>query len=230
MKKLNSKLRVSEMEDFATRLVERFKEEQSLANDAFLKLLFEELEAKATEISVAIKRETATSKLDAADKLRDETIRNLNNVLQGYRSISLPEIKESADKLYTVFDRYGIKITRESYSSESAHIKSLLRDFAAEDLQPAIEKLLGVAETIEELRTRQEAFQNERVAYDKALAEQGSKASATVLKKPLVDLINVKLIPFLTAMGQSEVYKNFSGTVSQLVENTNSAIARRTKK
>ncbi|MFJ1473050.1 DUF6261 family protein [Capnocytophaga cynodegmi] len=230
MKRLLTIVRVSELADIAHRLVGLFHQENELQTDAFLKNLFEKIDTQATALSVAIKKEVAVSKLEEADNLRDETIMNLSNILLGYRSMRSLEIRESAEKLYAVFDRYGTKITRENYSSESAHIESLLRDFSATELQEAIGKLLGVSDTIEELRTRQTAFHTERMAYEKSVSEQGFDESATALKKPLLGLINTKLISYLAALQEESTYANFAKVVSQVIDDANATINRRGKK
>lgn len=230
MKKLNSKARVSEVADVAHRLVGQFAQETTLQNDAFLKGVFTKMKAQTTEISVALKKEAAISRLEEADDLRDETIGNFKQILLGYKAMRSAEIKGWAERLYAVFDRYGMRITRENYSSESAHIESLLRDLSASDLQDAINGLSGVAETIEELRTRQTAFHTERMAYEKAVSQQGATASATSLKKPMLELINTKLVSFLTATQEEEPYKKFAGVVAQVIGEMNETVSRRNKK
>ncbi|MDO4228667.1 MAG: DUF6261 family protein [Capnocytophaga sp.] len=230
MNKINYKIRVSEAADVSSRLVSLFAAEVNLQKDSFLKNLFDKIEEQTEAISMAIKKETAVSKLEEADNLRDETIFNLNNILVGYRSMRSVEIKESAEKVYAVFQRYGTRLTRENYSSASAHIDSLLRDLAVPEIDAAVEKLAGVEETIEELRVRQNAFHNERMAYEKALSVQETIATATSIKKPLLDLINGKLVTFLTAMEGEARYENLTKVITQVIDSANEIISRRNKK
>ena len=230
MKKIQTIIRVSEIADVAQRLVGLFKQETTLQNDTFLKNLFAQIEIQGTALSVAIKKETAVSRLEEVDALRDETIMNLNNILIGYRSMRSLEIKEKAEKVYAVFQRYGTRIVRENYASESAHIESLLRDLSATDLQEAINGLSGVADTISELRERQTAFHTEQMAYEKALSQQGVSASASSFKKPLLELINTKLVSFFIAMKDEATYENFAQVVAQVIDNINETISRRAKK
>lgn len=230
MNKVSYKIRIAEVADVATRLVNVYAEETNLQNDVFLKSLFEKIDTQAKAISAAIKKETVVSKLEELDKLRDETIYNLNNILVGYRSMRVAEIKESAEKIYAVFERYGTKITRENYSSGSAHIESLLRDLDATELEEAIGKLSGVSETIEELRTRQKEFQTEQKTYEKALSAQETSATASSFKKPIMELINGKLVAFLTAMKGEERYENLTNHITQIIDRANETVSRRTKK
>lgn len=230
MKKLSTKIRISELADVSARLVALFKGEKSLAEDVFLKPLFTQIEEKSVALSVAIKKESVISKLDELDGLRDDTIRDLRSALAGYASLRTAEIKESAEQLLAIFDRYGLKIVKENFSEESGHIESMLRDFSEAPAKALVEKLGGIKEILQELQERQSAFNTERVAYEKTLSVQGATASASVLKKPLLELLNAKLLSFLTAMKEQENYRGFAAGVARFIDEMNETIARRGKK
>ncbi len=230
MKKLSTKIRISELADVSARLVALFKGEKSLAEDVFLKPLFAQIEEKSVALSVAIKKESVISKLDELDGLRDDTIRDLRSALAGYASLRTAEIKESAEQLLAIFDRYGLKIVKENFSEESGHIESMLRDFSEAPAKALVEKLGGIKEILQELQERQSAFNTERVAYEKTLSVQGATASASVLKKPLLELLNAKLLSFLTAMKEQENYRGFAAGVARFIDEMNETIARRGKK
>ncbi len=230
MKKLSTKIRISELADVSARLVALFKGEKSLAEDVFLKPLFAQIEEKSVALSVAIKKESVISKLDELDGLRDDTIRDLRSALAGYASLRTAEIKESAEQLLAIFDRYGLKIVKENFSEESGHIESMLRDFSEAPAKALVEKLGGIKEILQELQERQSAFNTERVAYEKTLSVQGAAASASVLKKPLLELLNAKLLSFLTAMKEQENYRGFAAGVARFIDEMNETIARRGKK
>lgn len=230
MKKLSTKIRISELADVSARLVALFKGEKSLAEDVFLKPLFAQIEEKSVALSVAIKKESVISKLDELDGLRDDTIRDLRSALAGYASLRTAEIKESAEQLLAIFDRYGLKIVKENFSEESGHIESMLRDFSEAPAKALVEKLGGIKEILQELQERQSAFNTERVAYEKTLSVQGAAASASVLKKPLLELLNAKLLSFLTAMKEQENYRGFAAGVARFIDEMNETITRRGKK
>ncbi len=230
MKKLSTKIRISELADVSARLVALFKGEKSLAEDVFLKPLFAQIEEKSVALSVAIKKESVISKLDELDGLRDDTIRDLRSALAGYASLRTAEIKESAEQLLAIFDRYGLKIVKENFSEESGHIESMLRDFSEAPAKALVEKLGGIKEILQELQERQSAFNTERVAYEKTLSVQAATPSASVLKKPLLELLNAKLLSFLTAMKEQENYRGFAAGVARFIDEMNETIARRGKK
>ena len=125
-----------------------------------------------------------------------------------------------------------MKITGENYASQSTLINSLLGDFSATELKSSIEALAGVKEALTEIQTKQNAFAVLRSDYEKAQVSQKEKSSATSLRKPLLELINKKVVPYLVAMSiaQPELFKNLTAEASEIVTSTNEAIKARSKK
>lgn len=232
MKKLLTPVRVTEIGDVANRLARLYKETSMLQEDTFLKTTFADLEAKGTAITEAIKKDQAVSQLEDADTQRDEAIRVLDKLLKGYESIPVATLKVHGEKLYTIFKKYGVKITTENYSSQSNLVDSLLMDFSADEVQASITALSGVSEAIAGIRTTQENFGQVRRAYETAFAKQQSKATASSLRKPLLELINKKLIPYLVAMhlSDTEKYQKFVHEVEKIINDMNEVVKARSKK
>lgn len=232
MKKILTVARITELGDTALRLVELFKNTASLHFDAFLSKNFTEIEQLALALTAAVKRDQALSQLEEADAHRDNAIRVLDRLLKGYEHIPLAELKEHAQKLLQVFRKYGVKITEENYTSQSNLIMSMLEDFSASSLKVSIEALQGVKEAIAQIKTTQDAFANVRKEYESALANQKEKASASSIRKPLLELINKKMIPYLVAMeiAQPELFKEFVAKASEIINSTNDAVKARAKK
>ena len=180
----------------------------------------------------AVKSDQALSKLEEADAQRDQAIRVLDKLLKGYENIPLENLKTHAKKLAEIFKKYGVKITGENYASQSTLINSLLGDFSATELKPSIEALAGVKEALAEIQTKQNAFAALRSDYEKAQVSQKEKSSATSLRKPLLELINKKVVPYLVAMSvaQPELFKNLTAEASEIITSTNEAIKARSKK
>lgn len=232
MNKLNTSVKVTELGDTALRLVKAFKAVVAVQNDAFLTKTFAEIEKQATVMTSAVKSDQALSKLEEADAQRDQAIRVLDKLLKGYENIPLENLKTHAKKLAEIFKKYGVKITGENYASQSTLINSLLGDFSATELKPSIEALAGVKEALAEIQTKQNAFAALRSDYEKAQVSQKEKSSATSLRKPLLELINKKVVPYLVAMSvaQPELFKNLTAEASEIVTSTNEAIKARSKK
>lgn len=232
MNKLNTSVKVTELGDTALRLVKAFKAVVAVQNDAFLTKTFAEIEKQATAMTSAVKSDQALSKLEEADAQRDQAIRVLDKLLKGYENIPLENLKTHAKKLAEIFKKYGVKITGENYASQSTLINSLLGDFSATELKPSIEALAGVKEALAEIQTKQDAFATLRSDYEKAQVSQKEKSSATSLRKPLLELINKKAVPYLVAMSvaQPELFKNLTAEASEIITSTNEAIKARSKK
>jgi hypothetical protein len=232
MNKLNTSVKVTELGDTALRLVKAFKAVVAVQNDAFLTKTFAEIEKQATVMTSAVKSDQALSKLEEADAQRDQAIRVLDKLLKGYENIPLENLKTHAKKLAEIFKKYGVKITGENYASQSTLINSLLGDFSATELKPSIEALAGVKEVLVEIQTKQDAFAALRSDYEKAQVSQKEKSSATSLRKPLLELINKKVVPYLVAMSiaQPELFKNLTAEASEIITSTNEAIKARSKK
>lgn len=232
MNKLNTSVKVTELGDTALRLVKAFKAVVAVQNDAFLTKTFAEIEKQATVMTSAVKSDQALSKLEEADAKRDQAIRVLDKLLKGYENIPLENLKTHAKKLAEIFKKYGVKITGENYASQSTLINSLLGDFSATELKPSIEALAGVKEALAEIQTKQNAFAALRSDYEKAQVSQKEKSSATSLRKPLLELINKKAVPYLVAMSvaQPELFKNLTAEASEIITSTNEAIKARSKK
>lgn len=232
MNKINTSARVTELGDTALRLVELFKAIPSLQGDVFLTNTFSELERKAQAMTTAVKSDQVLSQLEEADAQRDNAIRILDKLLKGYENIPVEQLRNYAQKLVKIFRKYGVKITSENYASQSNLIVSMLEEFSAGDLNEAIDGLAGMREAIAELQTKQQAFAQLRATYEAELAIQKEKQSATSLRRPLIELVNKKLVPYLVAMkiAQPELFKEFVNKASEIVNSTNEAIKARANK
>ena len=229
MNKLSYQTKVTEVDDIVVRLIAAYNKYPSLENEASLQSFFVSLRELSNQITEAIKRDVALSRLKDADNKRDETIRILHNVLLGYASMRIESIKPHGEKLFSIFSKYGTKIIKESYTSKSSFIEALLKDLAASDLQPSIEALLGVKESIADLRKKQTSFASIRLSYETTLVEQANEMSASELKKVILKFLNKKMIPYISVMKDihPDQYKSFADIVSQIITSTNDAVKRR---
>ncbi|MFK8269531.1 DUF6261 family protein [Capnocytophaga stomatis] len=232
MKILISSVRITEMADTAHQLVMLYKGETALANDPILKPVFTNIESLSEQLSQAIKSDKILSELDKLDDQRDDAIRKLEKYLKSYANIPVETLRKSGEKLYAVFAKYGVGITRESYAVESAHIESLLKDLAEPALAADIVALEGIAPTIEALKTAQADFDQKRLTYEKNMAAQSKRPKSAHLKKLLLKQINVGLIPYLTSATfvSPETFTHFADTIAQIINTINSNIIGRSKK
>ena len=232
MKKVLTNIRTSELSTLAYYLVSLFKKAAELSEDAFLKSVFEEMAALYERITTALKKTKVSTSLEEADSVRDTAVRELGNLLSGYASFPLAEKRAAAQTVLDVFNKYGKKIAHANYSEESAYIESLLIDVAQEPAASAVKALDGVTELIAALRTAETAFKASHEEFAHVSAQNGQKDSAYLLKKPLLSLINDKLVVYLNTMQMvsSEKYAPFAQMVEQEIAKQNDSIIQRTKK
>lgn len=231
MKPLNYQSRITEVGDVANRLAVLYKGTATLQDDAFLKNLLSEIQTQGDAITEAIKKDKAVSKLEDADAERDEAIRVLDKMLKAYEVFPVENTKAHGQKIATIFKKYGVKITEENYSSESNLIDSLLKDLSASEVQASVTALSGVSEAITQIRTTQEEFARLRLQYEETFTENHSKVSASSLRKPLLGLINKKLIPYLVAMTlvDGAKYTAFADKVAKIIADMNEVVKARRK-
>lgn len=228
MKKIRTTVRVTELDTISDIIIRLYKADSGIAGDDYLKSTMAEIESLSERITIAIKADKIASTLDEADVKRDEIIRSLGTLLNGYAVIPIAEKKAAAEKLLAVFDKYK-GITAESYANESSFIESMLKDYAASELADSIKALDGVGSYISDLRTAQDEFNK---ANDEFTASNVNKnESASALKKPLLSAINDKLVAYLTAMNlvNAAVYGDFVSKAESEIEKINASVAKRGK-
>lgn len=224
MTRLSSRLRITETDAASDALVRLFR--AAGVQDAFLSGAFAELEGLSARLTTAIRQETADSRLDEKDAARDAAVRDLGTLIQGYTAIPVAEKKAAARRLDAVFSKYGKKIVNETYASESSLIESLLEDLGA--LEAEAKLLEGVADLVATLRAAQDEF---NAANDELTAAKTARGeSATQVKKELVALVNLKIVPYLGAVGGAEAYRDFAAKMEAEIVRANAASDRRTKK
>lgn len=231
MNKLNKSARVSEVDGFSDTLVRLYKADAAAQSDTFLKDAVSELETLSARITDAILKDRTVSNLDVADSARDEAIRNLGAVLAGYAVFPVEEKKSAAVFLKAIFDKYQkAGILSSAYTAESSLIESMLGELSAETALAEIEKLDGVQALIEKIRGAQDAFTAANDAYVKAQGEKGESASS--LKKPILSIVNDKIIPYLNTMAMvgNAALAQFSKGVEAEAARLNATVAARGKK
>lgn len=225
MTKLYAGIRATEADSASDALLRLYKA-AGLENDAFLSDAFKELESLSARLTTAIKKDVANSNLNECDSARDEAVRNLGTLIQGYAVIPIPEKKEAAKRLEATFSKYGKRIVNENYASESSLIESLLEDFSA--LKSEMKILEGVETLMEQLRHAQDEFNAANDAY--TIAKSEKYENATEIKKMLVAFINERLVPYLGAVRVAEPYTNFASQVETEIKRVNDIATRRSKK
>ena len=229
MNKLNSKMRVTEVDSLSDALVRIYKADSKIQEDAFLKTVMDDVEKLSSKLTTAIRQDKVLSNLEDLDSVRDEAVKGLGTLLDGYAAIPIPAKKEAAEKLRAIFAKYGKSITSANYASESSLIESLLEDFSKAEAQESVKALDGVAEILGQIRTAQDEFV--KASDDFTAASSAKTESASSVKKPLVSAINDRLVPYLTAMEMANgtVYADFALKIKKEISRVNETVSRRGK-
>lgn len=231
MNKLRTAIRNAEVDGLSDTLIRLFKADLKAQGDAFLKATMERMETLSAQITTAILQNKTLSTLEAADSVRDEAVRTLGTLLAAYAVFPIAGKKELAAPLKAIYDKYAkAGITSANYTSESSLIESLLGDLAEESLTDNIKGLEGIGEAVAAIRSAQDEFTKANDEYVKANTNKG--ASASSFNKPIVSLINEKLVPYLDAMviAGNENCLEFAKGVDAEINRANDTIAKRTKK
>ena len=230
--KLSTSTRVTEVGDVAKRLSVLFAKTDKLHDDKFIAATINEITVMGDRLTEEVCRDSVMSKLKELDLHRDNALRVLGKLVEAYNVIPVDTIRIEGKKLYTVFKKYGTKITKASYSEESNLIESLMKDLSADNIFSILPQLPGVNEAINNLRYEQDKFAEFRSEYEHTMSTQAAADKASSISKPLIALINGKLLTYLDAMCVSspKKYKSFADNCSQIIDSINSAVKGRSKK
>ena len=225
------KSRTTEIADTAA-LVGQVYETSSVKDDTHLAATMGDLASANDALIKVANRDKAESKVAGLDETCDDKVQAFHYLLQGALHHPSVEIQTAAQRLQSIFDNYGVKMIHENYGSESAMIKSMLRDYSAPELAPALAAVSGSGEVLVELQAAHAAFDQARIDYENSKAEEGQYENATKMKKPVVDILNKRLVLYLNAMVQVDEprYGEFARRVAQIIADTNQRVNNRRKK
>lgn len=223
VKKLNASVTNAVADTFSDAVVALADEAK--IDDANLAKIIYRLKELSSALTTAIKRDKVASGLDAADARRDEAIRALGTMLEGYAVVPVDAIRGAAQALLSVYGKYGRKVAQAPYDEESSYIESMLEDFAAASLFAHITALSGVEAVLAELRAAEDDFKAKTAAYVKAGAALGE--SATAIKKQLVACVNDSLVPYVNAVSPlGDAYAAFATELSARMERANASVKK----
>jgi len=229
--KLIPQSRTTEVSNVSKNIIMAYKK-RIWDDDTHLVNIFTELQIGSSDFTTAINRSKAESNLDKKDVAREEKIKALNYLLLG--SVHHPDaaVKAAGERLSCVFAKYGLKMIHTSYATESELIDSMLEDLSAAELQADIPLISGSAEIIVDLQIAQNDFKTAHFTWEEKKAQEGLNRCATDVKKDVLTIINDKIVVYLNAMQQAkgDLYGELAQTVSQIINDTNEAVKKRSKK
>lgn len=231
IEKLISQSRTTEVDAVSDQMIGAYQQ-SDLGRDAHLAEMFTALGDSSARLTAAVNRTKAESELEQKDEVRDNKLRAFYYLTNGYLYHPDPAVQNAAGEVMKITDKYGLAVTAENYSAESSLITSLLGDVADPSLQPSVSALSGCAELIAALQAAQTDFEQTRLAWEAEKASESTQENATAVKNEVVELINEKLVVYLSAMElvDGASYGNLARTVAQIISDNNEVVKKRRKK
>lgn len=222
-------VRVALVAECAATISRAFSYDTEAQKDSFLSSVVLEVERQGEAITEAIKRSRVTSTLEEMDSKRDMLLKNLYSIAEGLYAMPVPSVQTLVAPVKGVLGNYSrAQIANAPYTEESTLIKSLLQDL--DTVSENVKGLLGLGEVVEALRAAQFDFDAAVDAYEKALGEK--KASASSLKKPLIRLINEKIVSYLSLqrLTGNKTLSSFASVVDAAIERANASSQKKNGK
>ncbi len=215
MKRIKVAARVNDVDGISDSLLMIYHEkkaqnpESKVATDANMTEIVGEIEDLSDKITVASNRAKKPLSLKQASAARDAIIRQTSKILDGFASSPLEEFSVPAKKVFAVFKEPSAAVLKATQMGKSPLVSGLIS--ALDAVKTEIDALPGVAKMIEALKEAQAEFNSlvKNYADIKSVKEE----SASDLKKKLLDSINEKLVPYITAM--SKLNKEFAELEAQ---------------
>lgn len=231
IEKLIYQSRTTEVDAVSGRMIGAYQK-SGLDDDAHLAKMFTGLGGASARLTAAVKRAKAESELEQKDEVRDNKLRALFYLVQGFVYHPDPNVKNAAMEVEKIMDKYGLSMAGENYSTESSLIASLLADLANPSLQTSIAALSGCAGLISALQAAQTEFEQTRIAWEAEQARESTHENATAIKNEVVEMVNEKLVVYLLAMAlvDEETYGAFARTIDRIISDNNEVVKKRRKK
>lgn len=228
MERIHSNSTVKESSEIGAKLIAQ-KNNTPIAEDAYFEITYQKLSEKSSELTESINRGNTQSDLKAKDELRDLDIRAIFYTVEAHCMRRKSEKQEKAMKIMQVLNRYGMNITKYSYTNESASIRSVLLDLKAPELADARSAITDLDALIENLENSQAAFYQSQDNLSNLELERTASKPAYVLAQELRDIVNNDLCGYLESMAKAnpEKYMDFATKFAKIIADANKEVRDR---
>ena len=215
MKRVKVGSRVDDVDGISDSLLMIYREivaknpEGRVAKDANMSEITTDISNLSDKITVASHRPKKVLSLKQANANRDALIRQTVKILDGFASSPLEEYSVPAKSVLAVYKEPSAAILKETQMRKSPLISGLISSL--DSVKADIDALPGVSKMIEALDEAQEEFNS--LVKNYADVKSAKEENASELKKKLLESINEKLVPYITAM--SKLNKEFAELEAQ---------------
>lgn len=228
MEKIDASFTIKEAAEAGTKITD-LNTTSPIVEDTYYAETFEKLSVKTQELIQMINAGWLESDLKEKDDVRDLDIRAIFHEVTAKCTRRESDEQQKAVRVKVILDRYGMKITDSTYTSESAEIRAMILDIKAPELaedRKAIPELDGL---IVNLEGSQASFdQSDDQLRDDKIGREKTKP-ASILAKELRNIINNDLCGYLSAMTQAnpDKYAIFSNKFFQVIDDANKEVRNR---
>ena len=195
-------------------------------NDAFLATLIVLLTEKNNLLADLINKKRVNSILSPKDAIRDDKTRVVFLLVEVFLLSTDAAIKEKAQLVSEVLNRYGLSIINKSYSDQTADTVAMLADLDEPAVSEAIDGLANLRNAINELRLAQNDWKETYDINADNNINWANTPSASKLRVEVRDIVNYKLMPYLYTMNQvnPEIYSETFNKVSDIIDTNNNNV------
>lgn len=201
-------------------------------NLAYLSTVQAALQTAHEEMSAAYKKEVGnlmTDDLKALDKRRDDAIRGITRVAEGFEYYFEEDQRKAAELILRNIRKYSKNVATLSYQEETSAIKNIASDWTNNaDLKAAV-MLLGLTAWQTELESANNKFDETYVSRSQVDAQKSLQASVSELRKPVEEAYQT-VANHLTANLVVNPSEDLTATVAEvnaLIDKYNLAVQRR---
>ena len=220
--------RIAELASLASAL-ERVYESREITKPIVNTLMKDVIKLRSQLVSSSSNVKKTIS-LTAVDKKRDREVSDLNKVLKGCEAMKSEVVSSSAKAVREKIAKYYKgKITSRGFEEGSGMVMSLLNDLDSAEMKAYIEKIPGVAESIEAIREAQAEYIKTRDSQSEGQSEKTLSASS--VKKELLFVLNDRLVPILNAaiIEEDADVMEFASAVGKEIVRVNNTVSARGK-
>ena len=221
IEKLSSRIRIAETLNSAENILTAINA-GAWETDPYFPIIIDEFAKVTASFRQSVDFTKAESDLEEFDLKRDNDVRAIFNVANGFQFFRDPKVQEAFKVVMKTLSEYGMSITEGNYAQESTTIKSMLNNLAEPAVATAIEALVPLGQLIENLRVSQAEFDSAVQAYNASKVD--NLVSPTEIKKEVVKVLNKKLIGYLNIVTplNEALFSDISGKIAELIERGNS--------
>lgn len=206
MKRIHSNAIINEIAEICNGIIELSKK-HPISEDAYFALTFAKLSEKSDELIGKINAGWLKSELKEKDELRDLDIRAIFTEVKAKCMRRPSASQEKALKVMEVLDRYGMQITDDNYTNESANNRAMLSDLSAPEMAKYIRSISDLNQLIANAEQSQANFDDSASKLIEDKNERENTKSATIVARELRDIFNDELATYLSAMTQANPEK-----------------------